>query len=81
MGGLVVQQAYAKAAIAAGAKLPASGNVFITMVDKHKSEVVDIAKQLIGMGYGIIATSGTYSSLCTYMFVNMNQCPLRIDND
>ena len=29
-------KAYAKAAIAAGQKLPQSGNVFITMMDKYK---------------------------------------------
>jgi hypothetical protein len=29
-------KAYAKAAIAAGQRLPQSGNVFITMMDKYK---------------------------------------------
>lgn len=40
-------KAYAKAAIAAGQKLPSGGNVFITMVDKHKQDVVPIAKKLV----------------------------------
>lgn len=40
-------KAYAKAAIAAGQKLPSSGNVFITMVDKHKQDVLPIAKKLV----------------------------------
>lgn len=39
-------KAYAKAAIAAGQKLPTKGNVFITMIDKHKADVVPIAKEL-----------------------------------
>jgi hypothetical protein len=39
-------KAYAKAAIAAGQKLPASGNVFITMIDKYKDDIVPIARQL-----------------------------------
>lgn len=39
-------RAYAKAAIAAGQKLPTSGNVFITMIDKYKEAIVPVAKQL-----------------------------------
>lgn len=39
-------KAYAKAAIAAGQKLPASGNVFLTVMDKDKDAVVPIAKKL-----------------------------------
>lgn len=33
---LTFGKAYAKAAIAAGQRLPQSGNVFITMMDKYK---------------------------------------------
>jgi hypothetical protein len=40
-------KAYAKAAIAAGQKLPSSGNIFITMIDKHKQDVIPIAKKLV----------------------------------
>ena len=39
-------KAYAKAAIAAGQKLPASGNVFISVADMHKEAIVPIAKEL-----------------------------------
>ena len=38
--------AYAKACIAAGLKLPSEGNVFITMVDKFKDQIIPVAKQL-----------------------------------
>lgn len=38
--------AYAKASIAAGLKLPTSGNVFITMIDKFKDEIVPVGKLL-----------------------------------
>ena len=38
--------AFAKAAIAAGQKLPASGNIFITMIDKHKQDIIPIAQTL-----------------------------------
>ncbi len=39
-------KAYAKAAISAGQKLPASGNIFVTVMDKDKDTVVPIAKKL-----------------------------------
>lgn len=38
--------AYAKASIAAGLKLPTSGNIFITMIDKFKDQIVPVGKQL-----------------------------------
>jgi len=38
--------AYAKAAIAAGLKLPSSGNIFITMMDKFKDQIIPVAKEL-----------------------------------
>ena len=36
--------AYAKAALAAGQRLPMSGKVFITMIDKYKQAIVPVAK-------------------------------------
>eukprot|EP00955_Chlamydomonas_euryale_P011740 126195-Chlamydomonas_euryale.AAC.14 len=55
--------AYAKAAIAAGLRLPKSGKVFITMTDKHKADIVPIAKMLVSLGYGVVATGGTHKAL------------------
>ena len=44
-------QAYAKAALAAGQKLPTGGKVFVTVMDKHKDAVVPIAQELqVGPG-------------------------------
>ena len=48
--------AYAKAAMAAGQQLPTGGNVFITMTDKCKPDIVPVAKQLSELGFGIYAT-------------------------
>lgn len=56
-------KAYAKAAIAAGQRLPQSGNVFITMMDKYKETAVPIAKELQELGFGIMATYHTASYL------------------
>ncbi|KAA6426944.1 MAG: carbamoyl-phosphate synthase large chain-like [Trebouxia sp. A1-2] len=52
-------KAYAKAALAAGQKLPASGNVFVSMTDKYKEAIVPIAKELKELGYSILSTGGT----------------------
>jgi carbamoyl-phosphate synthase large subunit len=56
-------KAYAKAAIAAGQRLPESGNVFISMMDKYKDAAVPIAMELADMGYGVLATYHTAAHL------------------
>lgn len=55
--------AYIKAQIAAGQNLKQSGTVFLSVADAHKAEIVDIAKQLIDLGFNIIATTGTAQTL------------------
>lgn len=51
--------AFAKAQEAAGQKLPLSGNIFISVADKDKSKVIDLARGLAALGFRILATSGT----------------------
>ena len=51
--------AYAKAEMGAGTVPPASGTVFISVNDRDKSQVVDIARDLHELGFSIIATAGT----------------------
>lgn len=51
--------AFYKAQEAAGAKLPAKGNVLLTVRDKDKKELVSIAERLKKMGFNIYATKGT----------------------
>src|SRR5688572_27250207 len=55
--------AYAKSQMAAGAPLPMSGRVFISVSDAHKKEVASVARQFAELGFNIIATSGTASVL------------------
>jgi carbamoyl-phosphate synthase large subunit len=55
--------AYAKSQIAAGAPLPLSGCVFISVSDAHKAQVADIGKSFIGLGFELIATNGTAAVL------------------
>jgi carbamoyl-phosphate synthase large subunit len=56
-------EAFAKAQIAAGAKLPTSGNVFISVNDRDKAQVVEIAKLYVDLGFKLIATTGTAAKL------------------
>jgi len=55
--------AFAKAQFAAGHGLPKRGNAFVSVNDNDKMSVVPIARQLYEMGFGIIATHGTYHAL------------------
>jgi len=51
--------AFAKAEMAAGIPLPASGNVLITVNDYDKGAVVKIARDLDRLGFRLFATRGT----------------------
>ena len=57
--------AFAKSQLAAGLALPESGTVFLSLADRDKSSGVELAKRMIGLGYRLIATSGTASFLET----------------
>ena len=52
-------RAYAKAELAAGQVLPLSGKVFVSTNDRDKQAVVPIARDLITLGFTVVATSGT----------------------
>ncbi len=56
-------RAFAKAQLGAGQTLPLSGKVFITVSDRDKAAVVDIAKKLLGLGFSLISTEGTQKFL------------------
>lgn len=65
--------AYAKAAIAAGQKLPTTGKVFITMTDKYKPDIVEVARDLGNLGFGLVATGGwdtQHLSCCQGLYVS-----------
>ncbi len=52
-------QAFAKASLAAGQRLPLSGSVFVSMSDRDKVSVVPVVQDLIQLGFHIVATEGT----------------------
>ncbi len=50
-----------KAFLACGIGMPApSGNVLFSIADRDKAEALSYAKQLMELGYGIVATPGTH---------------------
>src|SRR5207245_2435594 len=55
--------AFAKAQAAAGAALPDSGTVFITLSDRDKAEGAGIAVQLADLGFRVVATRGSAQAL------------------
>ena len=51
--------AFAKAQLAAGTVLPMAGTVFLSVKDSDKAVILDAARDLVAMGFGLIATDGT----------------------
>jgi len=52
-------EAFVKSQMAAGVKLPKSGKVFISVKDQDKAKAVDLARELIELGFTVLATRGT----------------------
>ena len=55
--------AMAKAMLDAGTPLPVEGKIVITVADRDKREVVQLARALGGLGFALAATAGTASVL------------------
>ena len=52
-------EAFGKAQLAAGQKLPTQGTVFISVTDHDKRQVAEVARKFVDMGFKLVATSGT----------------------
>jgi carbamoyl-phosphate synthase large subunit len=57
------ERAFAKSQIASGTTLPQAGKVFVSVRDSDKPQLVDAVRQLIDLGFGIVATRGTAAFL------------------
>jgi carbamoyl-phosphate synthase large subunit len=57
------RKAYVKSQIAAGSPLPTSGKVFLSVKNRDKRAVLQIAKRLAEMGFALVATAGTAKAL------------------
>src|SRR3974390_2467165 len=56
-------QAFAKAQIAAGQRLPRKGSIFLSVSDHDKRHCGPLAKELHALGFRLIATRGTAAAL------------------
>ena len=52
-------EAYAKAQAASGVTLPRSGLCFLSVRERDKVGVVDVARRLVDRGFELVATTGT----------------------
>ncbi len=58
-----VAEAYFKASEATQMKLPLEGTVLISVNDRDKSEAVLVAKDLVSLGFEVLATGSTFNHL------------------
>ncbi len=55
--------AFAKSQLAAGTLLPTSGKVFVSVTNRSKDHVTELARRLERMGFDLLATKGTATRL------------------
>ncbi|HYA94693.1 MAG TPA: ATP-grasp domain-containing protein, partial [Terriglobales bacterium] len=58
-------EAFAKAQLSAGQKLPRSGTVFISVTDHDKPQVAEVAQRFLDLGFRLVCTHGTADVLAT----------------
>ena len=56
-------EAFVKSQLGAGTKLPREGRVFISVKNSDKPRAIEVARELLAMGFGICATKGTAAAL------------------
>jgi len=52
--------------LAAGTRLPDQGQVFLSLADRDKAAGLDIARQLVDLGFTLAATTGTAAYLAAH---------------
>jgi carbamoyl-phosphate synthase large subunit len=56
-------EAFLKSQLAAGVRLPSSGNVFVSVKNADKARVIDVGRTLSELGFDLVATRGTAAAL------------------
>ena len=56
-------EAMLKSQLGAGSRLPAKGTVVITVKNSDKQRAVEVARQLVALGFQVVATRGTAAAL------------------
>ncbi|MFS2114299.1 carbamoyl-phosphate synthase large subunit [Herbaspirillum frisingense] len=56
-------EAFVKSQMGAGVKLPTSGKVFLSVKNSDKPRAVQVARDLVALGFSIVATKGTAAAI------------------
>ncbi|HSS27309.1 MAG TPA: ATP-grasp domain-containing protein, partial [Usitatibacter sp.] len=56
-------EAFVKSQLAAGVRLPKGGKAFLSVRNEDKARLIDIARQLVSLGFSLVATRGTAAAL------------------
>jgi len=56
-------EAFVKSQLGAGTRLPTEGRVFMTVKNGDKPRVVEVARELVAMGFELVATRGTAAAI------------------
>jgi carbamoyl-phosphate synthase large subunit len=59
-------RAFAKSQLGSGTNLPFEGRVFVSVRDQDKKTLVDACRQLVEMGFALVATNGTAQALIAH---------------
>ena len=61
--GVTFGEAMLKSQLGAGSRLPTKGTVCISVKDGDKARAVDVARELVALGFGVVATKGTAAAI------------------
>ncbi|MCU0493614.1 MAG: carbamoyl-phosphate synthase large subunit [Chloroflexaceae bacterium] len=61
--GTTFGEAFAKAQLGCGQRLPTAGNAFLSVNDHDKQNLIPIARELAALGFTLLATGGTAAAL------------------
>ncbi|MBO9537673.1 carbamoyl-phosphate synthase large subunit [Herbaspirillum sp.] len=56
-------EAFVKSQMGAGVKLPKSGKVFLSVKNSDKPRAVQVARDLVALGFSVVATKGTAAAI------------------
>ena len=56
-------EAFVKSQMGASIRLPEKGTVFLSVKNPDKARAVSVARDLVGLGFGVVATRGTAAAL------------------
>jgi len=56
-------EAFVKSQLGAGVKLPTSGKVFLSVKNSDKPRAVQVARDLVELGFSVVATKGTAAAI------------------